>query len=281
VSRFTRSEYNSYDSLRRGLVGAWCPSVSGANGVRLNDLSGQQNHGTLTNMASTAWQTSEGKGALSFVNQFNVQLNRVDANSFALANLTAFTFSGWGLLTSRSASFGNGFFSWGNIGIYTSDCFLFVDGSGPLCFQVNNGADGGGVTTSNFPLGSWSHVAAVFNGTGTGNSGRMQILVNGNSQALTFGGYIVPTSTSAATGTVFRIGAYLDSTNSTAFQWNGQLDDIRIYNRALSPSEIQLLYTGGRGVGLRENLGMNRRRYAPSATAPNRRPSSRYLCFPG
>jgi hypothetical protein len=32
---------------------------------------------------------------------------------------------------------------------------------------------------------------------------------------------------------------------------NAQLDDIRIYNRALSPSEIKQLYEGGPGFGLR------------------------------
>ena len=52
---------------KRGLVGAWCPSL-GATGFRLLDRSGRNNHGTLTNMASTAWTTSGGKGALDFDN---------------------------------------------------------------------------------------------------------------------------------------------------------------------------------------------------------------------
>jgi hypothetical protein len=49
----------------------------------------------------------------------------------------------------------------------------------------------------------------------------------------------------------------------------GQIDDIRIYNRALTPSEIQLLYTGGRGVGLMPERIKHRRK--TTAAAFNRR----------
>ena len=51
---------------KRGLFGAWCPSL-GATGFRLLDRAGP-NDSTLTNMASTAWVTSGGKGALDFDN---------------------------------------------------------------------------------------------------------------------------------------------------------------------------------------------------------------------
>lgn len=241
---------HDHEWVTNGLVGFWCPSLTSPTGTQLLDLSGQNNNGTLTNMTpDTAWVTSGGKGALNFTNQFNVQQNRVDANSFTLANRNVFSFSGFGFLASRSASFGNGFFSWGNIGVYTTDCFLYVDGTGPLVLQVNNSSDGSAITTSNFPLGSWVHVAAVFNGNGTGNSGRIQLYINGRVQDLTFGSYTVPSATSAATGTVFRIGGYLDSINSTAYQWNGQLDDLRIYSRVLTADEIAKLYAGGRGFG--------------------------------
>lgn len=234
-----------------GLQLAICPSFTGATSTLALDVSGNANHGTLTNMdRNAAWVTSGGKGALNFTNQLNVQQNRVDANSFTLANRNVFSFSGFGFLASRTAGFGNGFFSWGNIGVYTTDCFLYVDGTGPLVLQVNNSSDGGAVTTSNFPLGSWVHVAAVFNGNGTGNSGRIQLYINGRVQDLTFGSYTVPSATSAATGTVFRIGGYLDSITSTAYQWNGQLDDLRIYSRVLTPEEIWQLYDLGRGGGM-------------------------------
>jgi len=55
----------AYPHLRRGLVGAWVPSL-GVTGNTLRDASGRNNHGTLTNMdPATDWQTSGG-GLLDF-----------------------------------------------------------------------------------------------------------------------------------------------------------------------------------------------------------------------
>jgi len=55
----------AYPHLRRGLVGAWVPSL-GVTGNTLRDVSGRGNHGVLTDMdAATDWQTSGG-GFLDF-----------------------------------------------------------------------------------------------------------------------------------------------------------------------------------------------------------------------
>jgi hypothetical protein len=51
----------------------------------------------------------------------------------------------------------------------------------------------------------------------------------------------------------------------------GQIDDVRIYSRALTPSEIQLLYTGGRGVGLAPERIKHRRKTTAAATNRRRR----------
>jgi hypothetical protein len=55
-----------HPSIRQGLIRAWCPSL-GASGLTLIDRSGQNAHGTLTNMAGQDnWQASGSGVALNF-----------------------------------------------------------------------------------------------------------------------------------------------------------------------------------------------------------------------
>jgi hypothetical protein len=49
------------------------------------------------------------------------------------------------------------------------------------------------------------------------------------------------------------------------------VDDARVYNRDLTPSEIRLLYTGGRGVGLMPERIKHRRKTSAAATNRRRR----------
>jgi hypothetical protein len=61
-SRFaTRRHEAQYPRFFEGLVGAWCPSVTGPTGLSLYNLQGRNNTGTLTNMdAPTDWVRSQG-----------------------------------------------------------------------------------------------------------------------------------------------------------------------------------------------------------------------------
>jgi hypothetical protein len=50
----------------------------------------------------------------------------------------------------------------------------------------------------------------------------------------------------AGTFTSNAIGRYGDGAGPNApYQWQGELDDVRVYNRALSADEIKRLYNGG------------------------------------
>jgi hypothetical protein len=61
------------------------------------------------------------------------------------------------------------------------------------------------------------------------------------------------------------------------------VDDARVYNRILTPNEIRLLYTGGRGVGLLPEVKPKRTRtvFYSSGFVSFAKRSSRYLTFPG
>ena len=226
---------------RRSLVGAWCPSL-GATGFRLLDRSGRGNHGTLTNMASTAWTTSGGKGSLSFDGS-NAAANRVDCGRLPyLENASALTFSFWSKWA-NNANARAGFFSYSQSGQFANDIFFFNESSN-YKIQINNGSDGARVCFGAAPSKAL-HFCVVYDG---GASEKVTLSIDGTQQTL-LGAFSYPATTSAGSAShQFWIGGY--AAFSTGFFLNGTIDDFRIYNRALTPPEIRQLYVGGRGFGL-------------------------------
>jgi hypothetical protein len=84
-------------------------------------------------------------------------------------------------------------------------------------------ASGNLLAPSPVPLNTWSHVAGTYDGT------TMSFYVNGvlvSSQPQT--GAITPSTDALSLGG-----------NPGGANWNGLLDEVRIYNRALSATEIQ------------------------------------------
>lgn len=94
-----------------------------------------------------------------------------------------------------------------------------------------------GWTGSILSTATWYHVALVYDGTQTGNAGRLKIYFNGNSQTLTFAGTIPATTSSLLAGDPQKIGA------QSTFWWNGLLDEVRISNAARSSTWIATEYT--------------------------------------
>jgi len=234
-----------YASLRQGLVGAWCPSL-GASGFRLIDRSGYNNHGVLTGMdPGTDWVASGGKGALDFdgVNDYVTTTNSVKSLPFAISfwarnNTTGVLFS----ILSQAVNQWDGWY--GGIGYITA---------------VNFNSFGSTVTNSLADSSVWQHHCYV-------------VLDNVNAVYYVNG---IP-----ATGTLnrtpsrgfysFAIGCSYRAVDRDNFA-NGQIDDVRIYNRAVTPSEIQLLYTGGRGIGLMPERIKRRRKTIAAAFNRRRR----------
>ncbi len=91
-----------------------------------------------------------------------------------------------------------------------------------------------GTTTINDD--KWHHVAAVYNGTTALNG--VQLYVDGVLESTSFP-VGTPTINTATTQTV-KIGARIDPTiTPSAAYFNGHLDDVRIYDRAISIDEIK------------------------------------------
>ncbi|GAA4987165.1 LamG domain-containing protein [Kineococcus glutinatus] len=91
--------------------------------------------------------------------------------------------------------------------------------------------------------GVWWHLAMVYTApTTAGGTGTLTLYVNGTTQ---------PTST--VPHTVLAAGSHLALGRQAANggpvnHWNGDLDDARVYQRALSAAEVQAVHNGGSGT---------------------------------
>lgn len=205
-----------------GLVAAY--SFSEGSGTTVADLSGNGNTGTIVN---AAW-TSGGKYGNAL--QFNGSTSYVDVGNGASLQLTgSMTIEAWINAAANPADDGqivaksDGSAGWQ---------FKTSPDTGPHTFGVAVSADGSSRTqrysSTTRSLNTWYHVAGVYDAT----AGILNIYVNG---VLNNGSLVgtIPTSQFNQTVNV-NIGR-----RTGGFYFNGTLDEIRVYNRALSVSEIQ------------------------------------------
>ena len=239
-------------SLTQGLVGAWCPSL-GATGFRLQDRSGRNNHGTLTNMASTAWVTSGGKGALECVPNGFV----VSSNIPARNNADPISLGGWFFAPAASYTGANYFLSIPNASSGSNG----LDFSNPQAATLRFfGASAGITLSSSIDLrNKWTHLYGVFDGS--------RAILYANGELVTSTSHTAGTATASREFNLGRFGSFGGFTSIIS-------DDVRLYYRALTAPEVRQLYIGGRGFGLIPER--QRRRGTAAAAGTNRR--RRILC---
>ena len=195
-----------------GLVAAY--SFSEATGLSVADRSGTGNGGTVS---GAAW-TAAGKygSALSF-DGVNDWVTVADAASLDVVRVTL---EAW----VRPTALG----SWRTVllkerpgglvyGLYGSQ------GGGMALGQVDIGGERNALGSA-LPLNTWTHLAVTYDGS------VLRLYVNGAAS----GTAVVAGTIPASTG-VLRIGG-----NGVWSEWfAGQIDEVRVYNRALSQAEIQ------------------------------------------
>jgi chitodextrinase len=197
-----------------GLVAAY--SFDEGSGQSVADTSGNGNNGTIS---GASW-TSAGKNgsALSFDGVSN-QVTVADSPSLDLTD--EMTLEAW----VKPASLGS---SWRSVVVKEqSDQLAYAlyahdGGPGPSGHVYSNG-DRYTTAPSTLPTDTWTHLAATYDGS------TVKIYVNG---ALANSGNVSGMITTS--GLPLRIGG-----NSVWSEWfSGQIDDVRIYNRALDASEL-------------------------------------------
>ncbi|HOI97227.1 MAG TPA: LamG domain-containing protein [Candidatus Pacearchaeota archaeon] len=223
------------DTMTRGLVGYW--SFDEGGGTIARDASGNNNHGTLTN--GPKWTQGKSGGALQFDGKDDyVDCGNNSSLNFGTGDFTAeywiyytgstktnkvFTFLG------KASGMGN------NPGWYSGLTTYSGDGTNlKLLSSITNGAWGTGNLEAGayFSPNTWQHIVLIRSGT------TLKHYRNGNldGQRISEGiGANVDNNLS------FTVGAF----SNGGVPVKGLIDEVRIYNRALTEAEVKYHYNRG------------------------------------
>jgi hypothetical protein len=204
-------------------IGHW--KMDEGEGMTVYDHSGNGNHGTMTNMTSDDWVEGKVNGGLEF--------DGVD-DYVSIADPA-----------SGELDFGTGDFS-ASLWFKTSNCnenfmykrtsggvgwFLHIDTACKPYGYINEVFTGYVNTEVND--GQWHNYIAVFDRSGNYYGyidGKLEKTTDISSELLTSVNTTIP----------FYIGSY-----GSNYRFNGKIDDVRIYNYALTAEQIKEVYNGG------------------------------------
>lgn len=214
-----------------GCVSAWCPSLGPSGGV-LRDWAGYKRDGTLTSMTlDSAWTRSEGKHALAFV---RASSQYVSMPVFPAINepltITAWFRSDDTTNSQEVCMFGN---------VAAVDFYrLNINGAAQTVRAIATDSGTSRISTSSntWTVNTWNFGVAVFTSI--------------TSRTAYLNGIEATPETTAATlnvPDVFSIGR--SEVSGFPNYMSGMIDDVRIYNRELTRTEILAMYRQGRGAG--------------------------------
>ena len=223
--------------MTNGLIGLWSFDGADISGTTAYDRSGRGNNGTLvaspTKVAGKLGQSLSFNGTSQYVTL---------GNSVYINSGTPFTVACWVYLngfaqqypepitlrTNTTAPFEIAF---SNQTSYLG--IIFGSGTDATWYHGKNDAP------ASTYVGKWTHVVITYNGAGVSSGTNFKLYTNGSSSAHNATGVYAATSQQSLLG-----GIGLASYNA----FSGKLDDVRIYNRALSASEVSQLYKLGTNV---------------------------------
>jgi len=192
-------------------------------GTIVTDASGNGNTGTI---GTATWTTSGKYGnALSF-NGTSARVTVNDSNSLDLT--TRMTLEAWLFPTAVGG--------WRDVIYKGTDDIYYLMGSSDNSTPAIGGTFSPSALrgSSNLPLNAWTHLAGTYDGT------TMRLYVNG-----------VQVSSRAQTGPIQTSTAALTMGGDPLYgqYFAGRIDEVRIYNRALSSAEIQSDLSSALGAG--------------------------------
>jgi len=236
----TSAPLNRNHPLAKGLELWWLAHPQWARSSTWRDISGKQNDGTLTNInlatETRGWfprpHATSGM-ALVLDSTTNNKVTRTPITCLNTSS-TAFTTSLWicrptaisntELMSCMGDTSNSGYDHYYSNGAATHYCFVGANLANYLSMA------------SAWTVGTWLHVTVVYKGNGTGNSGRLNLFLNGVKQSASYTGTI-PSSIPTDTNKSFILG-----TSGAAGEQNGYYDDVKVYSRALSDSQATALY---------------------------------------
>jgi hypothetical protein len=222
---------NSAGSLSDGLIGHWTFDGRDTNTVGTVDVSNNDNHGALKNSpvpvlgklgqamkfnGTDEYVVSTAMPAITDAFSFVVWV-KADPSQGSSPTILAYQDTSWGLLLERGVD--------GTIHVYNNDDWQWLNSSG-----------------FDYDYGNWQHIAVTW----SQDTGLETFYENGV-QANQYAGETTAVS-SVSDASELKIAVRAGSSKSGALgtYFNGFVDDVRIYNRALSAEEIKRLYNMGR-----------------------------------
>jgi len=212
---------------KTGLVGAW--TLDEGTGTKANDSSGTGNSGTLSGAVIPTWTTGKLGKALSF----NGSSSYVSGGTnLGMSGDFSGTASAWIKRGTGSSSTFQSVFVAGSAA--TLQAFgLGINGNsdGDVTIQFNGGKgrySAGGL----IPINTWTHIAVTK--TAGAIESTSHLFINGVEVAQSGG----------QTGTPNFVASlnYIGKWTTGGYEFKGLIDDVRVYNRALSATEIAALY---------------------------------------
>lgn len=232
----TKQGVVSKKGLNTGLVGWWTFDGKDVVSGRVNDISGNGNNGTLSGISTSTFYTV-GKIGQGF--KFDAVDDYVDVGDLSgVEGKTALSVSLWVKSTeTENVSVADTIIAKSGSGADTFELYWEQNESVSFCVVGSSGTSCGGADTAiasyanGIPIGSgrnWYHIAGVYDSV----AGNVKVYVNG-----VLGG---------TTGSLSSLTQNSTHTIKIGTTWSGTIDDVRIYNRALSASEVLQLYNQGR-----------------------------------
>ncbi len=252
IIRFRTAALIAQPPNNLGLVGYW--PMDEATSTIAGDFSGNGNNGTMNTFAnpptaSSGWNPGKRGAALAFDGSSDyISVPTISISSdmtvSAWVKLNSNSVGDWSRTVIAKSAWGAGADGDFYLNLRTSP--IAQTGTGRWTFSLQQG----GTTynaqqASDAVVGVWTHVVGIKSGNNT------YVYVNGV-QAGTD-----PSSGSFANNSnTIDIGAFPANEATTAL--NGTIDDVRLYNRALTESEITTLYEKGAGRNIASSQTLQR-----------------------
>ena len=215
----------SYAEIQANLLGHW--ALDETSGSVASDSSGNANNGIVRNATGSPWNDGKINGALSFNGSSDVSVPTTTGLQPSSLSLSAWvnlnSGNDWSWIAGEGDNFG----------------MLVEQGSGGtwLYFYIHNGSTWVNAHANNLPISDqqWHHLVGTFDEA----IGEIKIYVDGSQVASN----IVSGTISYAKRSGFHIGS-MDGER----QFNGKIDDVRLYGQVLTQSEVGEVSDGG-GTG--------------------------------
>ncbi len=214
-----------------GLVGYW--PLNEGSGSSTIDQSGNANVGAWSGTAVNGSYYTSGKIG-SYAGNFNgasTYVNIASSTSLNVGPSNAITVAAWVNWAADVGAYDSIITKDNSVSAPAGSYTLLLKSNQTLAFYLVASpanyinVDGGGNTVS---FGAWHHIVGTWDGT------TIKTYIDGSLNQSA----VVAKTFSGISPLAFNIGA----TSSTLRLFNGQINDARVYNRALSAAEVQALY---------------------------------------